>query len=92
MKELQKGTCSDFKYQQDIFGSDIASYGSREIFFIILQLCFLKLCLFGHVSFRRSSRTKPFHLIVVKCCPKVEQKIILFVLVHIEKHINIIIF
>lgn len=72
MKELQKGICSDFKYQQDTFGCDIASYGSSEIFFIIFQLCFLELCLFGHDSFQRSSRAKTFHLIVVKCCPKVE--------------------
>lgn len=28
MKELQKGICSGFKYQQDIFGCDIASSSS----------------------------------------------------------------
>lgn len=46
MKELQKGILLDFKYQQDLFGCDIASYGSSEIFFIIFQVYVLKLCLF----------------------------------------------
>lgn len=78
MKELQKGRHTDFKYQQSIFGCDITSYGNRQNFFIIFWLWFLKLYLFGHDSFQRSSRAKPFHLIVVKCCPKVEYKIIFF--------------
>lgn len=37
-----------------------------------LPVMLLKLSLFGHDSFQRSNRAKPFHLIVVKCCPTVE--------------------
>lgn len=76
MKELQKGIWfPDFKYQQDIFGCDIASYESSEFCFTYFQVCVLNCIFFGHDSFQRSIRAKPFHLIAIKFnCNKVALK------------------